>query len=42
MENISIALACILLGAALSFLTFQRNKGKDIRADIREEERGAC
>ena len=37
MENISIALACTLLGAVLSFLTFQRNKGHDIRADTREE-----
>ena len=37
MENISIALACTLLGATLSFLTFQRNKGRDIRADTREE-----
>lgn len=37
MENISIALACTLLGAVLSFLTFQRNKGHDIRADTKEE-----
>lgn len=37
MENISIVLACTLLGAVLSFLTFQRNKGHDIRADTREE-----
>lgn len=37
MENISIALACTLLGAILSFLTFQRNKGRDIRADTKEE-----
>ena len=37
MENISIALACTLLGATLSFLTFQRNNGRDIRADTREE-----
>lgn len=37
MENISIALACTLLGAGLSFLTFQRNKGRDIRADTKEE-----
>lgn len=37
MENISIALACTLLGAVLSFLTFQRNKGRDIRADTKEE-----
>lgn len=35
MENISIALACTLLGAVLSFLTFQRNKGRDIRADTK-------
>ena len=37
MESISIALACTLLGAVVSFLTFQRNKGHDIRADTREE-----
>ncbi|MDU2670585.1 MAG: hypothetical protein E7C49_01110 [Clostridium sp.] len=37
MDNISIALACTLLGAVLSFLTFQRNKGHDIRADTKEE-----
>ncbi len=36
MDNISIALACTLLGAVLSFLTFQRNKGHDIRTDTRE------
>ena len=37
MENISIALLCTLLGVGLSFLTFQRNKGRDIRADTKEE-----
>lgn len=37
METISIALACTVLGAVISFLTFQRNKGHDIRADTREE-----
>lgn len=37
MENVSIALACTLLGAILSILTFQRNKGRDIRADTKEE-----
>ena len=37
MESISVALACTLLGAVVSFLTFQRNKGHDIRADPREE-----
>lgn len=34
MENISIALACTLLGAILSFLTFQRNKGREGRMKI--------
>lgn len=37
MENISIALACTIVGAIISYLTFQRNKGHDIRADTREE-----
>ncbi|MEG0133419.1 MAG: hypothetical protein RSA29_04345 [Clostridium sp.] len=37
MENISVALACTFLGAVLSYLSFQRNKGHDIRADTREE-----
>ncbi|MDU4890949.1 MAG: hypothetical protein E6344_18390 [Clostridium sp.] len=37
MENISVGVICTLLGAILSYLSFQRNKGHDIRADTREE-----
>lgn len=37
METISIALACTVIGAVISYSTFQRNKGHDIRADTREE-----
>ena len=37
METISIALACTIVGALISYSTFQRNKGNDIRADTREE-----
>ena len=37
METISIALACTIIGAIISYATFQRNKGHDIRADTREE-----
>lgn len=37
METISIALACTVIGAVISYSTFQRNKGRDIRADTREE-----
>lgn len=37
MENISLGVICTLLGAVLSYLSFQRNKGHDIRADTREE-----
>lgn len=37
METISIALACTVIGAVISYATFQRNKGHDIRADTREE-----
>lgn len=37
MENISIGVICTLLGAVLSYISFQRNKGHDIRADTREE-----
>ena len=37
METISIALACTVIGAVISYSTFQRNKGNDIRADTREE-----
>ena len=37
METISIALACTVVGALISYATFQRNRGHDIRADTREE-----
>lgn len=37
METISIGVACTLIGIALSYLTFQRNKNNDIRANSREE-----
>ncbi|MEN8079432.1 hypothetical protein ABFP60_20985 [Clostridioides difficile] len=37
METISIALACTVIGAVISYATFQRNKGNDIRANTREE-----
>ncbi|GAB6170094.1 hypothetical protein JCM1393_25540 [Clostridium carnis] len=37
METISIGLACTLLGAIISYLSFQRNKNKDIRAETRED-----
>lgn len=37
METISIALACTIIGAVISYATFQRNRGRDIRADTREE-----
>lgn len=37
METISIALACTVIGAVISYATFQRNKSNDIRADTREE-----
>lgn len=37
MESISIALACSLIGAAISYLTFQKNNRKDIKAETREE-----
>ena len=37
METISIALACTLIGSIISYLTFQRNKNNDIRANTREE-----
>ena len=37
MESISIALACSLLGAIISHLTFQKNNRKDIKAGTREE-----
>ena len=37
METISIALACTLVGSAISYFTFQRNRTNDIRANSREE-----
>lgn len=37
MENISLALLCSLLGAGISYLTFQKNSRKDIKAETREE-----
>ena len=37
METISIALACTVIGAAISYFTFQRNRTNDIRADTRDE-----
>ena len=37
METISIALVCTIVGAVISYATFQRNRGHDIRADTREE-----
>ena len=37
METISIALACTVIGAVISYATFQRNRRHDIRADTREE-----
>lgn len=36
MDNISVALACTVLGAVISFLSFQRSKGHDIRTDTKE------
>ena len=40
METVSIALACTVLGAIISYMKFQRNKTKDIRADTKEEVEG--
>ena len=37
METISIALVCTIVGAIISYATFQRNRGHDIRADTRKE-----
>ncbi|MBP3931794.1 MAG: hypothetical protein J6D47_19780 [Peptostreptococcaceae bacterium] len=37
METVSIALACTMLGSLISYLTFQRNKNKDIRAETTED-----
>lgn len=37
MEDISITLICSLLGAAIGYLTFNRNRDKDIKKDTKEE-----
>lgn len=37
MEDISITLICSLLGAAIGFFTFNRNRDKDIKKDARED-----
>ena len=37
MENTSVALICTLLGAVISFLTFQRNSKKDIQLETKEQ-----
>ena len=37
MDNISVALICTLLGAVISFLTFQRNSKKDIQLEAKEQ-----
>lgn len=37
METISVALICTVLGVAISYLTFQRSKSNDIRAETRED-----
>lgn len=37
METISVALLCTVLGVAISYLTFQRGKSNDIRAETRED-----
>lgn len=37
MENISIALICTVLGVTVSYLSFQRNKGNDIKLNTKEE-----
>lgn len=37
MEDISITLVCSLLGAAIGYLTFNRNRDKDIKKDTKEE-----
>lgn len=40
METISIALVCTIGGAIISYLSFERKKHNDIRADTREETEG--
>lgn len=37
MDNISIALLCSLLGAGISYLTFQKHNKKDAENEAREE-----
>lgn len=37
MEDISITLVCSLLGAVIGYLTFNRNRDKDIKKDTKEE-----
>ena len=37
METISIALICTILGVAISYLTFQKNKDNAIRPETKED-----
>lgn len=37
MDNISIAVLCSLLGAAISYFTFQRGNKQDIKAETKEQ-----
>ena len=37
METISIAAACTVIGVAISYLTFQRNKDNNIRAETKDD-----
>ena len=37
MEDISITLVCSLLGAVIGYVTFNRNRDKDIKKDTKEE-----
>ena len=37
METISVALICTILGVTITYLSFQRNKSNDIRAETRED-----
>lgn len=37
METISVALICTVFGVVISYLTFQRGKSNDIRAETRED-----
>lgn len=36
METVSIALICTVVGAVISYFSFQRNKDNDIRANTKE------